>query len=139
MDEFPIINLPSDQVDYRWGRGSPEFENTMGRLIYSAYSDAEDAIISGRVSKGAYRTWYNFACKMKVSIEEKGLVNPLIVHKVPDGKYLTLVGNSRLCVLRILEWKEVPCRITELWGGGEREVWQRHSYEAVEPYGVPWP
>jgi ParB/RepB/Spo0J family partition protein len=45
------------------------------------------------------------------SISRVGLLNPLVVRPLSNGKYGVICGSRRLYALRALGWKEVPCRV----------------------------
>lgn len=47
------------------------------------------------------------------SIKEVGLLNPLVVRPLENGKYGVICGSRRLYVLRALGWKEVRCKVAK--------------------------
>ncbi|MEM4328761.1 MAG: ParB/RepB/Spo0J family partition protein [Candidatus Caldarchaeum sp.] len=47
------------------------------------------------------------------SIKEVGLLNPLIVRPLENGKYGVICGSRRLYALRALGWNEVPCKVVK--------------------------
>jgi len=48
-----------------------------------------------------------------ISIKDKGLISPIAVEKMSDGRYLLLAGERRLTACELLEWKDIPVRIYE--------------------------
>lgn len=43
------------------------------------------------------------------SIEENGLIHPITVQLMPDGRYELIAGERRYRAMCILGWKELPC------------------------------
>ena len=52
--------------------------------------------------------------KLLSSIQRFGLVVPLVVRPLSDGRYETVGGAQRLGVLREMEHDQVPCVIVQL-------------------------
>lgn len=71
----------------------------------------------------ARRIW-EISQDMKV----RGMLNPLVVHRITDNFYTVLKGNERLCCIRGTEDVpvRVPCRISPTWFANE--VVQAHPY-----------
>ena len=58
---------------------------------------------------------------LKNDILKNGMKNPLIIWKIPDkNKYLTLIGNQRLCIARSLQWKIIPVIHAKDWPESEK-------------------
>jgi len=54
--------------------------------------------------------------ELKEDIIKNGMRNPLICWKIPESdKYLVLVGNQRLCILKTLKEKYVPVWVVSKW------------------------
>lgn len=43
------------------------------------------------------------------SIQEQGLIHPLAVQQMPDGRYELIAGECRYRAMCLLGWKELPC------------------------------
>lgn len=50
---------------------------------------------------------------MAKSIKEEGVLNPIIVHKISNGKYMILAGHKRTAANILAGNKEIPCIIKE--------------------------
>lgn len=50
---------------------------------------------------------------MAESIKKEGVLNPIIVHKLPNGKYMILAGHKRTAANILAGNKEIPCIIKE--------------------------
>lgn len=50
---------------------------------------------------------------MAKSISEEGILNPIIVHKQADGKYMILAGHKRTAANILAGNKDIPCIIKE--------------------------
>ncbi len=48
------------------------------------------------------------------SIDEKGLLQPIIARNARDGTYEVVSGNRRLVAVRELRWKTIPCLLMQL-------------------------
>jgi hypothetical protein len=129
MSDFPIEPIPISQLDYRWGKGGPEQDNGAHLRQGVAYHALEKAIPLGESVEPRWERYEIHIVRIVAHIKREGLINPLIVAKVGD-MYYTLVGNQRLCVLRILAWDVVPCRVAPRWGG-EGIVFDAHPPEYV--------
>lgn len=47
------------------------------------------------------------------SIEEKGLLQPIIVRPSEKGCFEVIAGNRRLAACKLVKWKKMPCYITD--------------------------
>jgi ParB/RepB/Spo0J family partition protein len=59
--------------------------------------------------------------KVKQSISQNGLLQPIIVYQKNDGRYSLKYGNTRLRACKELGWKEIPVYITDA-ANSESEV-----------------
>jgi ParB family chromosome partitioning protein len=66
------------------------------------------------------------------SIQEHGIINPLVVEKYPSGKYLLVDGERRYRAAKELKLKEVPVLITKPQKPIDRLVHQFHIQEQHE-------
>lgn len=71
-----------------------------------------------------------------LSIEEKGLLQPIIVRIVGDG-FETVAGNRRLLSCKNIGWKKIPCHVVDLSDEESFEVAlieniQRKTMNAIE-------
>jgi len=132
----PLEWVRADLLDYRWARGGPE-HRTGGIALIEAYNLVEKHLREGLGKPqlpNAYRTRWEAVSEMCDDIKaRKGLVNPLIVFEVPDGRLLVTVGNQRLCALRVLGWRVAPVWKADRWEGSPslmkqfyKEVPSRH-------------
>lgn len=56
------------------------------------------------------------------SINKIGLLSPILVRIMENGKFEVVAGNRRFKACKSLGWKKIPCHIVELDG--------RHAFEA---------
>ena len=55
-----------------------------------------------------------FCRELALSIESDGLLHPLLVRHLGDGRYRLIAGRHRLHAVHIcLRWTEVPCKVAE--------------------------
>ena len=55
------------------------------------------------------------------SLKEKGLVNPLVVFRVRQDRYMVVIGNQRLTALIAMEYKDpIPCIFNNGWNALEK-------------------
>lgn len=47
--------------------------------------------------------------ELRKNIKKNGIVNPLLVEDLKDGKYKVRIGNMRLAAMQILGYKTLPC------------------------------
>lgn len=66
------------------------------------------------------------------SIKEHGIMNPLVVEKKPDGKYLLVDGERRYRAAKELNLKEVPAVMVNAQSDTERLIQQFHIQEQHE-------
>jgi ParB family transcriptional regulator, chromosome partitioning protein len=52
--------------------------------------------------------------KLKESVKRYGLLENLVVRKIPDGSFETLSGNQRLKILREMGFSQAPCVVVEM-------------------------
>jgi ParB family transcriptional regulator, chromosome partitioning protein len=48
------------------------------------------------------------------SIEEKGLLQPIIIRPSKKGCFEIIAGNRRFAACKLIKWKKMPCYITDL-------------------------
>ena len=123
---FREFELPVDELNYRWGELSPE--EWKGRKLVALYDQIWKGLSADRIIKTGVTDLGRWVAilGMVQSIEEYGLINPLIVFEA-NGKYFVLTGNQRLCALRVLGRKSVYCRRAPGWGK-EAQVLDVHPY-----------
>jgi hypothetical protein len=133
-DQFPIQEIPIQQVDYRWGEGSPE-RRKGGMALIAVYQSVSTALSLGAPppdTPPAYKTRYPAVKEIFNDLGTIGLRNPLIVWEIEPGRYLTLVGNQRRCALEATGAETIPCRVANVWRG-EQEVLRAHPPEVIIP------
>ncbi len=52
--------------------------------------------------------------RLAASIRENGILSPLLVRRIPEGKYQILAGHNRRTAAQSLGWSKVPCIIKKL-------------------------
>ena len=52
--------------------------------------------------------------RLAASIRENGILSPLLVRQLPEGKYQILAGHNRRTAAQSLGWSKVPCIIKRL-------------------------
>jgi ParB family chromosome partitioning protein len=65
---------------------------------------------------------------LMASIEEKGLLEPIVVRPVEDG-FEVVAGHRRLEACRRLGWRKIPCHIIEL---DDREAYEASLIENLQ-------
>lgn len=48
---------------------------------------------------------------LQKSIAMLGLIHPIVVRPIPDGRYQIVVGHQRYAAVRALAWPEIPCMV----------------------------
>lgn len=69
---------------------------------------------------------------LKKSVKENGILNPLIVEKQTNGKFMLINGERRFRVAQELKLKEVPVVVMESSSPAERMIKQFHIQEMAE-------
>ena len=129
----PEAIIPIEQLDYRWGPGTLDNPRDGQRLM-----DSFPAVIrhlkAGTIpeERTIFR-YFEMARAVGQSIEEHGLVNPLLVYRVADHHYLSMVGSQRLLLGRVWDWPRLPCRVSATW---DQELLKEFPPEQVK---MPWP
>lgn len=49
--------------------------------------------------------------ELAVSIREVGLIQPIVVQKIAEGRFQIIAGHRRYAAIKKLGWKDVPCLI----------------------------
>lgn len=52
--------------------------------------------------------------RLAASIRENGILSPLLVRQLPEGKYQIIAGHNRRTAAQSLGWSKVPCIIKKL-------------------------
>lgn len=74
--------------------------------------------------------------QLERSIEEKGIINPLIVEKYEKGKYLIIDGERRYRASKNIGLKEVPVEIIEPMTIPDRMIMRFHLQEQHENWSI---
>lgn len=59
---------------------------------------------------------------LKESIKKQGLLNPIMVVELSDGKYRIIHGSRRFRAIKELGWEKVPCRVVNVTEAQELEL-----------------
>ena len=49
-----------------------------------------------------------------LSIRQKGLLHPILIHVNNKSQFEVVAGNRRLHACRVLKWKKIACHIVEM-------------------------
>jgi ParB/RepB/Spo0J family partition protein len=71
-----------------------------------------DIVVNGENFRGAFND--NDVRELADSIRQYGLLNPLTVRPVGDGRYKVVAGHRRLAAVKLLENEQVKCTVLEL-------------------------
>ena len=74
--------------------------------------------------------------QLEKSIEEKGIINPLIVEKHENGKYLIVDGERRYRASKNIGLKEIPVEIVEPMTIPDRMIMRFHLQEQHENWSI---
>jgi ParB family transcriptional regulator, chromosome partitioning protein len=64
-----------------------------------------------------------------LSIQQKGLLQPILIRTINDGHYEVVAGNRRLHACRILGWKKVACHVVQL---NDKEAFELSLIENIQ-------
>lgn len=133
------------QLFYGWDDSQSQMSNPVNHPhLVTIYDQIEENLVEGRgphsIPGFKYGLDYISAhhrnvVKVFASIERLGLQNPLVVIQVNPVRYLTIVGNQRLCALRALfrlgrlQSNQIDCVLNDKWGA--KEVFEVWPYKAV--------
>lgn len=141
--EFPLVPLPLSVLGWRWYEDGPD---RSGDAVVEEYVNIVSHLAKGMpyTPKPRYEGRLVAVADMMDSIIMKGLKNYLVVYRVNDNHYPTLVGNQRFTALVVLHIKgevlrqdpkwalHIPCRVAR---GHEKEyeeeVLNAYPYEEV--------
>ncbi len=70
--------------------------------------DARKIIVEGRARKQFSPVAMN---ELRESIERGGLLHPLVVKQLSDGRYRLVAGERRFRACCMLGWREIPCTV----------------------------
>lgn len=65
---------------------------------------------------------------LMLSIQEKGLLQPIVVRPIENG-FEVVAGNRRLEACRKLEWKKIPCLVVDI---DDREAFETSLIENIQ-------
>jgi len=74
--------------------------------------------------------------RLKDSITTQGLLHPITIRPVADGKYQLASGEKRLIAMKALGHTEIPCLIRALEEGEPEEL--THIHEQLMRFNLPW-
>lgn len=60
--------------------------------------------------------------QLVTEMEQEGFDEPILVAKLPDGKYRVVNGEHRFKAARVLKLKEIPCIVKETWDEDEQMI-----------------
>lgn len=125
---YPVVHLNLNYMDYRWA--APIFDERKRFRLLDRFANFENRLRGVPITASSNITLEKRVGDVFNHIKANGgLINPLIVKQhsyepeFDEKKYYVVVGNQRLCALRVLQshnrdwWKEhypedlVPCRV----------------------------
>jgi ParB family chromosome partitioning protein len=89
--------------------------------------------ISPNEEKGHWRAPHTDHCqRLAESIKEVGLVNPILVRRLPHGKYAVICGFARVGAMMMLQRKTIMAHITNM-NDFQAAVHQYHESRPCHP------
>jgi ParB family chromosome partitioning protein len=88
----------------------------------------EDIDIS-RIRKGMYLRTENEVHDLANSIDQKGLLQPIVVRASTEEYFDVVAGNRRLAACKALGWRKMPCHVVEL---DEKEAFEISLIENIQ-------
>jgi ParB family transcriptional regulator, chromosome partitioning protein len=82
-----------------------------------------------RVSRNHLRSHIGPNSELLQSIQQKGLLQPILVRTINDESFEVVAGNRRLQACKVLRWRKIPCHIVEL---NDKEAFEISIVENIQ-------
>jgi ParB family chromosome partitioning protein len=82
-----------------------------------------------RVSRNQLRANNGANNDLLQSIQQKGLLQPILVRTINDESFEVVAGNRRLQACKVLRWRKIPCYIVEL---NDKEAFEISIVENIQ-------
>src|SRR5215212_5326483 len=82
-----------------------------------------------RASKNHLRADIGSNNELLQSIQQRGLLQPILVRTTNDESFEVVAGNRRLQACKVLRWRKIPCHIVEL---NDKEAFEISIVENIQ-------